>query len=385
MLLQRSLFPDAFEVQERALAALERFDLAAARDAIEEARARDPGLPELASWTEGIAWLHRELGAGPVTADCLAAAFALVPEERRAGRMGPAAAERIDQALARHGLACAGARAFLDAEERLHRGALLLVLGRSEEALGLLRESLAGGRDGRADLWLALSEACHACERTDEASAATVRALLLDAQAADLDRLRHAPLRATLDALRARHAEAEARERLLVEAWLAGELAIPPENGWLDRHLSRLRLLTVPGPAADPAARARRFALLLYVEASRPPGEYGEEERSELLALDAELFKRVRARCATASRGGSPGERKRPYRALPGCRACCDPRPPDQVETPSSHSWRGGGAVACARCWRRAALRAALAADVFRRTSSRRSTVAGRSRPKRSR
>jgi tetratricopeptide (TPR) repeat protein len=295
MAIQRSLFPDAFEVQERALVALEAFDLAAARRAIEDARERDPGLPELPSWFEGIAWLHRELGDGPVSEECLAAAFALVHEERRAGRLSRAGAERIDQALARHALARAGTRAFLDADERLHRGALLSVLGRSEEALVLVRESLSENREGRADLWCALGDACHASERADEANAAYVRALLLDPDAADLDRLRHARLGAFLDELRARHPEPAARALLLVHAWLAGVLVIPPENAWLEQHLPRLRLATQLRSDASASVRARRFALLLYLEASRPPGDYDEGGRDEMQTLDEELFKRVLA------------------------------------------------------------------------------------------
>jgi hypothetical protein len=298
---QCSLFPDAFEVQERALAALERFDLGAARTAIEEARARDPDLPELASWSECIEWLQHELGDGPVSEACMAAAFVLVPEEARAGRLDRSAAERIEQALARHGLHRAGARVFLDAGELLHVGALLVVLGRWAEAHGLLHETFTERHDDRADLWRAFADACQGCERAEEANAAYVRALLLDPAAADLERLRHPRLRFLLDELRAGHAEPEARALLLVHAWLAGILAIPPENGWLERHASRLLSSTRLGPAADAVARARRFALLLYLEASRRPGDYDEDARAEMAALDPTLFRRVLERLRTAS------------------------------------------------------------------------------------
>jgi hypothetical protein len=295
--LQRSLFPDAFEVQEQALAALDALDLAAARRGLEEARVRDPELPELASWSACIGWLSRELGEGSVDDDGLAAAFARVPEEHQRGAIDGAAAQRIDAVIARLALARGGPPgAFLDGAKRVHRGALLLVANRAQEAIGLLRESLAEGCDGRADVWGYFADACHALERADEANAGYVRALLLGAGEADLHRLRHARLRSLLDELRARHPEEEARELLVVHAWLEGTLAVPPENGWLDRHLSRLRLANTARPGASAAERARRFALLLYLDRSRRPGDFDECAREELRALAPELFERVLGR-----------------------------------------------------------------------------------------
>jgi len=183
-------------------------------------------------------------------------------------------------------------RAFLDAEERVHRGVLLLVLRRFQEAHALIGASLAA-HDERADLWAAFGDACAALERLDEANAAFVRALVLSARDVDLFRLRHAPLSALYRDLVAQQGEPCARELLLVHAWLAGALTIPPENGWLDRHLSRLHLAAALRPGAPPEQRLRRFALLFYLDRSHASGHYDEAEREELQSLEPELFARV--------------------------------------------------------------------------------------------
>ena len=307
MLLQRSLFPDAFEVHEQALRALDDLDLEAARRWLLEVKSRDPGLPELASWSACIEWLRRELGGGLVADECLALAFALVPEECRRGTLDKATAERIDQVLAHQGLQRMDrSRVFLDGEERVHRGVLLLVRGSFPPAMALLRETLAQGRDGRADLWWSLAEACLKCDRSDDANAAYVRALLLDPQAVDLHRSQHVRLTSLLDELRASRDEQEARGLLLVHAWLEGILSIPPENSWLERHLSRLHLATALRSGATPAERARRFAWLLYLECSRRPGDFEESARDEMKALAPELFERVMHRLSALLRRSTP-------------------------------------------------------------------------------
>jgi hypothetical protein len=291
--VQRSLFPEAFEIQEQALAALDELDLGAALALVAEARERDPLLVDLEPLAAAISWLFHELGSEPVSDELLAALFLTVPEACRKGEIDRATAAMVDLVIARQGLRRAAGRAFLDREERVHVGALSLVLRRDSEALALLRESLASGHDGRADLWACCADALVAAERPDEANAAYVRALLLSAQDVDLLRLRNPELTALHAELLEHHPEPVARELLLVHAWLAGILTIPPENVWLDRHLSRLHLAAALRPDSPPAHRFRRFALLLYLDRSRPPGSFDESEREEMQGLAPELFERV--------------------------------------------------------------------------------------------
>lgn len=303
MLLQQSLFPDAFEVQTRAMVALERLDLEEALRCVEEARARDPGLVNLETMAAAIRWLRAELGAGPIADELLADAFAIVPEDCRSGRIERATGDWIDRVIARWWLERNGrARGFVGEGRRLHCGALLLVLGKAGDALPLLRESLAAGLDERAELWGYFADACVACERLEEANGGYVRALLLSAREADLHRLRHPRLAALLDELRSAHAEDEARELLLTHAWLEGTLTIPPENGWLEGHLSRLQLASPPRASPSAEQRFRRFALLLYLDRSLPRGTYDEGRREEMQALSPELFERFLSRVRDSER-----------------------------------------------------------------------------------
>ena len=293
MLLQRSLFPEAFEIQAQAFAALDELDLGAALHLVEEARERDPGLVNLEPLHAALVWLHRELGSEAVSDELLALLFLTVPEACRSGEILPEAARLIDTVIARQGLArTRGTRAFVDAEERVHRGSLLLVLRRFHEAHALLAASLAE-QDARAELWAAFGEAAYALERVDEANAAFVRALLLSAREVDLFRLRHPRLAVLWRELALQRGEACARELLLVHAWLDGVLLIPPENGWLDRHLSRLHLVAALPPGSPSELRLRRFGLLFYLDRSRAPGHYDEAVREEMQALEPELFRRV--------------------------------------------------------------------------------------------
>lgn len=293
MLLQRSLFPEAFEIQAQAFAALDELDLAAALRLVEEARERDPGLVNLEPLHAALLWLRRELGAEPVSDELLALLFLTVPEACWSGEISPESAELIDTVIARQGLArTRSTRAFLDADERVHRGSLLLVLRRFHEAHALLAASLAS-HDARADLWSAFGEACFELERLDEGNAAMVRALVLSAREVDLFRLRHERLRALHHELVLLHGEPCARELLLVRAWLTGVLTIPPENGWLEPHLSRLHLAAALRHDSPPEQCLRRFSLLFYLDRSRAPGHYDEAQREEMQALEPELFARI--------------------------------------------------------------------------------------------
>jgi len=123
-----------------------------------------------------------------------------------------------------------------------------------------------------------------------------VRAPLLDAERVDFQRLRTPPLAALatlLAELCASEPEGRARELVLPHAWLRGLVAIPPENGWLEGELARLRARAAH--PKEPAERARAFALLLYEDRSRRPVEADEGMRATMAALEPELFRRFMA------------------------------------------------------------------------------------------
>ncbi len=291
---QRSLFPDGFEIQERALAALRELDAAAALALVGQARAIDPQLAGLDPLEAALRVLLAQ--GAPRDPDGVAGLLLQAGDDAWHGRLGAAAADFVETAVGRWLLALPVADDdFLDAAERVPRALVLLLQGQAATARsGLL--ALLGDRPERADLWGWLGDACTALQRGAEADGCYVRALLLDVGAVDAQRLRAAPLRECLLRLRVAHGEALARELLLAEAWIAGALAIPPDNDWLDRQQVG-ELLAAAATAPGPLAGARQFALLLYRDRSRPLGQVDLADREAMAELQPDLFRRYMAAC----------------------------------------------------------------------------------------
>lgn len=304
---QHSLFPDSYEVQDAALAALDEGDFERALALVSAARERDPGLVGLDMLASALTWSAGVLGGRRSDPDRLAEAWRALPEGRRRGALRGDSAAFIDQSLARQALRARPPGPFLDAGETVHLGALHLVLGRAAAARELLLETLARGHRARADLWGTLGDACTLAERPEEASACYARALVIAASDVDLHRLRDERLMALFRALREGHPDSVARELLLPEAWLAGALEIPPGNGGIDAALARELLAATADPGPSPERRLRRFSLLLYRDRSREPGEANVDEREEMAELDAGLFGRFMEECRRRGRTGRLG------------------------------------------------------------------------------
>jgi tetratricopeptide (TPR) repeat protein len=288
MAAQRSLFPDAFEIEERALEALDEFDTAGAREHLRAARAADPGLPRIGLLEAAVEWLHRRTG-GDAGAASVAGAFRAVPSAVRSGELPRSVTGFVDRALARFGLRVADGP-FLDDAERVHRGALHLVLGNARRARELLSTTPSAGGPERPDLEGYLGDALRALERFDDANERYVRALVLDPDEVDLHRTRHRDLADLESALLAAHDAPTARALLLARAWMDGVLAIPRGNDWLAGRLSLLRgRLSVRATAPAPA-RLRFFSLLVYVDRSRPRSELSMSDRETMSELAPDLF-----------------------------------------------------------------------------------------------
>lgn len=293
---QRELYPAALDVEADALDALEELDVDRGLACVRRARTADPTLPNLDALEAALAWLGSAL-AGRRDAVAIAGAFLA----RQAAELAPGAASFADRALARRGLALAGG-AFLDDEACVPRGALLLVLDRHAAARREL-DALAAEHPERGDIAGYAADAALLLGEPELANVALVRALVADPPRVDLARTRNPELAALAHELGATPASAEAadsllRARLFPEAWLRGVVRVPsPEGGdaWLDGQLPRLAARHPPGAAA-PAARMRRFALLLYADRGRPAGDVDIGAREEMAELEPDLFARVMAR-----------------------------------------------------------------------------------------
>jgi hypothetical protein len=304
--IQGSLFPDAFEVQDAAFAALEAFDVPEAVARVRQARARDPGLVGLDRLEQGLVWLSELVGGEPPSAEVLARVFLALPRACERGGLSPSAAGFLDQTLARHALRRDRDRAdvFLDRERRVHLGALHLICGHVAAARALLNETVAAGTRERADLWAYLGDAHRLDERGDDANACYVRALVLSAPDVDLFRSREPRLVEIHAQLAAAYPPDEARERLLVQAWIEGVLAIHPENEWLERRRLDTWAADTPAPAAPARERLRAFARLLYLDQTRRAVDLDLRER--MMSLDRALFLQYMAACRARERSATP-------------------------------------------------------------------------------
>lgn len=285
--VQRSLFPDHFELHEAALAALRDLVVDRALALVQRARALDARLVDGDELLEALHWLRARMAdrsGGPGELLLAVAADAI------AGRIRPVAAAFVDTAVARFVAARAAAGPFLDPAHRVPRAVTSLIAGDATGARTQLLDLLAGGAGVRAELWAYLGDANWRLERADDAVACYVRALLLDAARVDLWRTAHGALRATFLRLCAEQGEPAARDLLFAHAWLEGLLHIPAGNRWLEpRQLP-------PASAAEPA---RRFAQLLYLDRSATRGDTDLERREEMAALLPALFERYMRVCST--------------------------------------------------------------------------------------
>ncbi len=312
--IQLSLFPDEFEVQAAAVAALRDLDLARARALLARVRRSNARLVNVGVIDAALTLLESVLRATPPDAGELARAFTAAESTWRAGQLSKASADFADGVVAAYWRRHGGDATFLDAGATVHRGLVDLLMGDPRAARHHLRVSLEADCAHRADLWSYLGDASVALERTAEAGACYVRALLLGAGDVDFLRLRHPQLGALYTELR--QSDACARELVFVYAWLRRILDVPRENGWLVDHAVRIEGETRLEPAAftdggdapsaeagktrlgghEPevsARRLRRFAWLLYCDCSTRRGAVVVARREEMAELEPELFREV--------------------------------------------------------------------------------------------
>jgi hypothetical protein len=295
--VQRSLFPDEYELKAEALAALRALEVPRAMACTNRARKGGAGLPDLDALEEALRWLAPRLQPGP-PAQRLGAVLLAVAGEGLRGGLSRTAAAFVDEGAAHFAVHHAGDdQPFLDPEQQVPRALAQLLLGDAAGARRALFSALDQGHRERGDLWGWLGDACVLDHRADESGPCYARALLFAPERVDLWRIREPRLAACHAALRLQHAEAAARALLLAQAWIDGALAIPAANGWLENvELDRLLAAHGAGPDAPPPRRFRRFSLLLYRDRSRR-GDIDLQSREEMAALAPELFPRFVQRC----------------------------------------------------------------------------------------
>jgi hypothetical protein len=289
---QLDLFPSAQSAWQLALAALERFEIGAARAQIAAAAQASDQRESFREIEAAVDWLEA-MGLSEASAPAaLSAALWDAPEWSRAGELSPGATRKVLDVLARR-LGVCSRTAQVDAAS-LARAQLLL--GASDAARRALDRALAAQPLGAAAsqrfdarLWAARADVWSR-EGHEDARLGYGRALALDPTALEPGWIADAALRELFEQLSAQHGLARARGRLLAEAWLARVLELPACEPEFGDELRRRRADVERG-VIDAGREERCFALLLAEDVASDSG--APERRERMQELDAPLFARV--------------------------------------------------------------------------------------------
>lgn len=292
---QLNLFPSAQSSWQLALAALERFEIAAARAQLTAAAQASDERPSFREMTSAVDWLD-VLGLSETSdAQALGAALWDTPEWERAGELAPGAARKVLDVLARRIVACSRTEQV----DMVNLARAHLLLGASDAARRALDRALAAQPLGAsasqrfdARLWTARADVW-SHEGHDDARLGYGRALALDPAALEPGWIADAALRELFEQLIAQRGLACARGRVLAEAWLARALELPAGEPEFGDELSRRRM-DVERDAAREGREERLFALLLAEDVAFEGGD--SERRERMQELDAALFARVLTR-----------------------------------------------------------------------------------------
>lgn len=280
---QLDLFPSAQSAWQKALDALERFEIREARVQIAAAAQSSDERESFREMAAAVDWLEA-MGLSEASA-----ALWDAPEWSRAGELASGAARKVLDVLARRLSACSRT-AQVDGAS-LARAQL--VLGANDAARRALDRALTAQPPGAAALqrfdarlWAARADVWSRDDHED-ARLGYGRALALDPTAVEPGWIADEALRGLFEQLIAQHGLARARGRVLAEAWLARVLELPAREHEFGDELRRRRAELERGAAA--AGRDERcFALLLAEDLAFDDGD--PERRERMQALDEATF-----------------------------------------------------------------------------------------------
>ncbi len=299
---QATLFPDEVELRGEAQDALEQLDVEGARHALERASSVGTGGAVAEELSQALEWIEA-CGLGPGSdVDVMVEGFLATGEAARSGLLRRGSALRVDEVLARMLVRAAGVRVPFVGTRRLPVGAPHLVLGRLESARVALQQAIAQGGELRADVWGYLADVRWREADAEEAALLFGRALLLDPEAVDLERLLRPDVLELLDELTRAHGSASARERLLVEGWLRRLVRIPDGDPWFLAHSATLRNRLEALTHQNERARLRRFGFLLFEDRVRHRADPDPDLRLAMDELECDLCRRVVAEIARRER-----------------------------------------------------------------------------------
>ncbi|MFQ5639160.1 MAG: hypothetical protein ACE5IR_14355 [bacterium] len=294
MTKQIELFSAAIAHKQKALDALQKFAFRKAKTHLEIALEIDPYLADLTTLLQATKFLlNRKVHAKTEPPGLLRAwqkvekAGAALPRAVHA-IVEPLICERMVQCLP------PDYTDFVDPKEKtLHIGYCYLELNRFEQAHEKLLDYLtAHPEESHPRLWGYFGDAAYKLNRREECNSGYLRALFMDAQSVDLERLRHPALHRIYRNLQRRRLKETARALMPIYCWLAKVLHIPKGNTLLARVIQKQRFDHSARLLLYPDERYHQFALCLYIDQSGMHGDIDFDARTEMQRLDARLFRR---------------------------------------------------------------------------------------------
>lgn len=291
---QIELFTPAIEHKQKALDAMYGFALKRAKTELEIAQEIDPYLADVQTLLQATEFLIKLGVHAKIKSAGLARAWDKVREAR--ATLPRAVHSVVETSICGRVMQCLPPdySDFVDPKEKnLHIGYCCLILNRPDEAYGKLLEYLTSHADVfYPRLWGYFGDACYQLKRHEESNSGYLRALFMDAQAVDMERLQHPDLQRIVKDLRSRHREETARALLPIHSWLEGVLHIPKGDTWLARLIRKQRFDLSAELLLYPAQRYHQFALCLYIDQSGLHGDIDFDARIEMQRLDETLFQR---------------------------------------------------------------------------------------------
>lgn len=287
---QISLFSCADPLLEEAETAMRAMRFEEAESLYQKAQSLDPWISNIESLLKICDFFKIQFGRGSEIASFLGSVWMSIPKAVDTDRLKDSEASIVETYIAHWADSfLPDSTAYMDREERIHRGNVLMKTRQFQNAQKHILESLTNGYTGRSDLWAYYGDACYSLNRAHEAQAAYIKALLLDPHRIDYFRMAHPEIKRQLSSLGEEMDERSAQALLLFKCWSAGCLSIPRRNSD-DVEESDLIDRLINTEPADEQERLHLFSSCLYYDQIQPKDRIHIDLREKMKTLDPERF-----------------------------------------------------------------------------------------------
>ena len=292
--MQAFLFSGAIEFKEQAFAYLKKFDLENAANSLILAKEIDPYLTDL-DLMEGVCQFAQMQGAKYcMSASKAARLWHAADRAHNAGMLDMRVYTLLRQLLADWFIQRDSTNyGFCTSNEKvIHRGVCYLILKRWQEAYQELLTLVTTFPEYSLPVhWGYLGDAAFILNYWKEANLGYLYLLFSAPQTADLATFKHRKIRAVLNML-----IVETQDIFLARAywpfhtWLKGLINFPHGNSFLLPNIQNLNSLAASARKLERTKSLRQFSFCLYIDQSGLQDNIGFDARTEMQALEPELF-----------------------------------------------------------------------------------------------